>query len=123
MRVTPRALDDDLRRAHALIAEATGQAPTVYRPPYGIFTPAGLRIARREGWEPMLWSRWGKDWRRLTKPRTIARRVTTGVVAGDVLLLHDADHYSARDSWRRTVAALPIVLAELDRRGLHSIAL
>jgi peptidoglycan/xylan/chitin deacetylase (PgdA/CDA1 family) len=122
MRVAPRALDDDLRRAHALIADATGQAPGVYRPPYGIFTPAGLRIARREGWEPMLWSRWGKDWRRLTKPRTIARRVTASVVAGDVLLLHDADHYSARDSWRRTAAALPIVLAELDRRGLHSIA-
>ena len=122
-RVTPRALDEDLRRAHAVIAEATGRAPVVYRPPYGIFTPAGLRIARREGWEPMLWSRWGKDWRRLTKPQTIARRVTAGVIGGDVLLLHDADHYSSRDSWRRTAAALPIVLAELDRRGLRSIAL
>ncbi|MFL5843192.1 MAG: polysaccharide deacetylase family protein [Solirubrobacteraceae bacterium] len=122
-RVTPRALADDLHRAHVLIAEATGVAPTVYRPPYGIFTPAGLRIARREGWEPMLWSRWGKDWRAHTRPQTIARRLTTGVVGGDVLLLHDADHYSARDSWRRTVAALPIVLSELDRRGLRSIAL
>ena len=40
-----------------------------------------------------------------------------------MLLLHDADHYSARDSWRRTAAALPIVLSELDRRGLRSIAL
>jgi peptidoglycan/xylan/chitin deacetylase (PgdA/CDA1 family) len=123
MRVAPRALAEDLRRAHALIAEATGCAPTVYRPPYGIFTPAGLRIARREGWEPMLWSTWGRDWRRWTDPPTIARRVTTGVVGGDVMLLHDADHYSARDSWRRTAAALPIVLAELDRRGLRSIAL
>lgn len=122
-RVTPRALADDLARAHATIAEATGVEPVVYRPPYGIFTPAGLRIARRRGWEPMLWSRWGKDWRKHTRPETIARRVTTGIVGGDVVLLHDADHYSARDSWRRTAAALPIVLAELDRRGLRSIAL
>jgi peptidoglycan/xylan/chitin deacetylase (PgdA/CDA1 family) len=123
MRVAPRALADDLRRGHAEIAEATSVRPAIYRPPYGIFTPAGLAIARREGWEPMLWSRWGKDWRRFTRPATIARRVTSGVVGGDVLLLHDADHYSARDSWRRTVAALPIVLAELDRRRLRSIAL
>jgi peptidoglycan/xylan/chitin deacetylase (PgdA/CDA1 family) len=122
-RVTPWALDEDLRRADAVIAEATGRAPSIYRPPYGIFTPAGLRIARRQGWEPMLWSKWGKDWRRLTNPQTIARRVTHGVVGGDVLLLHDADHYSARHSWKRTAAALPIVLAELDRRGLRSIAL
>ena len=81
------------------------------------------RAKVREGWEPMLWSKWGKDWRRFTTPETIARRVTSGVVGGDVLLLHDADHYSARDSWRRTAAALPVVLAELDRRGLRSIAL
>jgi hypothetical protein len=40
------------------------------------------------------------------------------VGAGDVLLLHDADHYSARDSWRRTAAALPLVLETLAERGV-----
>jgi hypothetical protein len=71
----------------------------------------------------MLWSRWGRDWRRFTTPENIAQRVTTGVVGGDVLLLHDADHYSSHGSWKRTAQALPIVLAELDRRGLRSIGL
>lgn len=123
MRVAPRALADDLERAHSLISEVTGQPPTVYRPPYGIFSPAGLAIARRQGWEPMLWSKWGTDWRRFITPQKIAQRVTTGVVGGDVLLLHDADHYSSRDSWRRTAAALPLVLDALQRRGLGSISL
>jgi peptidoglycan-N-acetylglucosamine deacetylase len=40
-----------------------------------------------------------------------------------VLLLHDADHYSARGSWRRTAAALPAVLEELERRGLQTVTL
>jgi peptidoglycan/xylan/chitin deacetylase (PgdA/CDA1 family) len=123
MRVAPRALAADLDRAHALIAEVTGLAPSVYRPPYGIFTPAGLVIARRRGWEPMLWSRWGTDWQRFIRPEKIAQRATTGVLAGDVLLLHDADHYSARDSWRRTVRALPQILDALGGRGLRSVAL
>jgi peptidoglycan/xylan/chitin deacetylase (PgdA/CDA1 family) len=123
MRVPPGALAADLDRAHALIGEATGMAPSVYRPPYGIFSPAGLAIARRRGWEPMLWSRWGTDWRRHIRPETIARRVTAGAAPGDVLLLHDADYYSAKDSWRRTVAALPLVMDELERRGLRSIGL
>jgi hypothetical protein len=35
-----------------------------------------------------------------------------------VLLLHDADHYSAPDSWRRTAAALPPLLDAIDERRL-----
>jgi len=36
-----------------------------------------------------------------------------------VLLLHDADDYGAEGSWRRTAAALPRVLEELEARGLR----
>ena len=96
--------------------------PVLYRPPYGIFTPAALLLARRRGWEPMLWSRWGRDWRGRITPQKIAQLATTGVLSGDVVLLHDADHYSAKDSWRRTAQALPLVLDELERRGLRGIA-
>lgn len=123
MRVAPRATAQDLDRGHAIIAQATGIAPAVYRPPYGIFTPAALLVARRRGWEPMLWSRWGRDWRGRITPEKIAQLATSGVVGGDVILLHDADHYSARDSWRRTVGALPLVLDALERRGLRSAGL
>jgi hypothetical protein len=38
-----------------------------------------------------------------------------------VLLLHDADDYSAAGSWRRTAAALPRVLDELAGRGLQPV--
>ena len=38
-------------------------------------------------------------------------------------LLHDADYYSAPGSWLRTVASLPILLEELDSRGLEPIEL
>src|SRR5436309_358322 len=55
-------------------------------------------------------------------PQKIAQLATTGVLSGDVVLLHDADHYSAKDSWRRTAQALPLVLDELERRGLRGIA-
>jgi peptidoglycan-N-acetylglucosamine deacetylase len=121
LRVGPRALADDLDRGAAAIAEATGVAPALYRPPYGIFSPAGLALVRRRGWAPLLWSRWGHDWRRRVTPQAIAAEVTEDVGDGDVLLLHDADHYSARDSHRRTAAALPLVLDALAARGLQSV--
>jgi peptidoglycan-N-acetylglucosamine deacetylase len=116
LRLTPRQLLDDAERARVAIEEAGGQAIADYRPPYGIFSAAGLRAIRHRGWRPVLWSQWGRDWDRGATPASIARRVSAGVRAGDILLLHDADYYSAPGSWVRTAAALPTIL--LQRAGL-----
>ena len=116
---TTRELAADLERAAAVIGEATGVEPTWYRPPYGVFSSGGLRVVRGRGLRPMLWSKWGRDWTRSATAQSIARRVTDGLEAGDVLLLHDADHYSARGSWQNTVAALPHVFAAAARLSLR----
>jgi peptidoglycan/xylan/chitin deacetylase (PgdA/CDA1 family) len=117
LRRSPRALRDDFARAYDVIVAATGTAPTLYRPPYGVFSGPALLIVRRLGWRPLLWSRWGKDWVAKTTPEVIAARATRGLGRGDVVLLHDADHYSSGDSWRRTAAALPAVLAAASATG------
>lgn len=123
LRLPPRAFADDLVRGIATIAAATGAAPSVYRPPLGVFSPAGLAIVRRHGLRALLWSRWGHDWRARATPQTIATEVSAGLRGGDVLLLHDADHYSATGSWRRTAAALPAVFEAIARAGLRTSAL
>jgi peptidoglycan-N-acetylglucosamine deacetylase len=113
----------DLDRAAALIGEVTGRAPAYYRPPYGVFSTAALALVRRRGWEPMLWSRWGWDWSARRSPESIAHRAASGLRSGDVVLLHDADHYSAPGSWRRTLAALPPVLEAIARLGIPAATL
>jgi peptidoglycan-N-acetylglucosamine deacetylase len=118
MRVTPGRLAEDLRRGADAIAAATGVRPRLYRPPYGIFTPAGLVLARREH-DLLLWSKWGRDWRARTTPEQIASLAGRDLAAGDVILLHDADWYSAAGSHRRTAAAVPLVLEALERAGLQ----
>ena len=123
MRLTPGQVADDVARADAAIAAATGVEPTLYRPPYGILTLAGLAAARRHGWRTFLWRRWGRDWAADATPAGIAALLTDRVEAGDVLLLHDADHYSAPGSWRRTVEALPAVFDALAARGLETTVL
>ncbi|HVC07618.1 MAG TPA: polysaccharide deacetylase family protein [Solirubrobacterales bacterium] len=123
LRLTVGQLLDDAERARAAIEEAGAQAIADYRPPYGIFSGSGLRAVRRRGWRPVLWSQWGRDWSGRASPESIARRATAGARAGDIVLLHDADYYSAPGSWMRTVAALPILLEELEGRGLKPIGL
>lgn len=112
---TPRQVRDDLRRAQTVIAEATGR----YRPPYGIFNAAALALARAHGWEPLLWSKDGRDWQRQATADSITARVTRDLRGGDVILLHDADHYSAPGSWQQTLAALPRILDAIDARRLR----
>jgi peptidoglycan-N-acetylglucosamine deacetylase len=123
LRLTPRQLLADADRAVAVIGEATGQEVADYRPPYGIFSAVGLRAISRRGWRPVLWSLWGRDWTRRATPESIARKATAGARAGDIVLLHDADYYSAPGSWVRTVAALPIILEELGSNGLKAVSL
>ena len=97
-RVPERDVRDDLRRGLAAIEDAAGVTPGLHRPPYGVYSPSGLRVTRELGLKPLLWARWGKDWRRLTTPARIARRVVDGLAPGDVILLHDADFYSSQRS-------------------------
>lgn len=120
---TTQAMAADFERGTAAIADAVGFEPRLHRPPYGIYSPASLRIARERGLQPLLWSKWGKDWRKVTTPEQITARVVSGLRPGDVILLHDADYYSARLSHRRTAAAVPAILNTLQSGEIGTVAL
>jgi len=120
LRLSPWQVREDLVRAEDAITAAGGPAVALYRPPYGVLNAAALTFARRRRWRTLLWRRWGRDWQASATPPQIAARVSRAASPGDVMLLHDADDYSAPGSWRRTVQALPLVLEQLARDGLAS---
>ena len=119
---TSSLLADDTRRALDAIAAATGTMARLYRPPHGVFSLSGLRLIRGLGLVPLLWSKWGRDWERRATRDTIVEHATIGIRAGDVLLLHDADHYAATGSWQATVAALPEIIERIAGAGLRAAA-
>ena len=121
LRLAPWQVRDDLRRARAVIEDASGVSPVLYRPPYGVLNASALRLARRAGWRTLLWTHWGRDWEKRATPESITRLVTDGVTEGSILLLHDADDYSAPDSWQRTAQALPRVLDVLAESGIETV--
>ena len=115
---TPRSSAADLRHACAVIEQATESQLRLYRPPYGVANPAVLLVARELGLRPVLWTRWGRDWERRATAVSIAAEATRDLRGGEILLLHDADHYAAAGAWRATVAALPEIVAAVARTGL-----
>lgn len=118
---SPAWVARDLRQAAAVMAGA-GTAPTWFRPPYGQATAASFVVARRRGWRPVLWSTWGREWS-TTDHRAVAARIGHGLRPGGVVLLHDSDAHGRPGMWRTALDALPLVAAELDRRGLRPVTL
>jgi peptidoglycan/xylan/chitin deacetylase (PgdA/CDA1 family) len=123
LRLTPGQIRADLQRGAEAIEQATGRATIFYRPPYGIFSALGLRAVNRSRYEPLLWSRWGRDWRGRASGASVAADATRGLVGGDVILLHDADHYSDPECWRVTASALSRIIEAVRDQGLRPVPL
>jgi peptidoglycan/xylan/chitin deacetylase (PgdA/CDA1 family) len=122
-RLGPWRLSRDLDAATEVIQGATGRELRFCRAPKGIPTMADVVLARRHGREIVHWSSWGKDWKAAATPASIASLVLKNLRGGEIVLLHDADHYSAPGSWRRTVGALPLIREAMEERGLGFAAL
>jgi len=115
---TPLGIRRDLRLAAREIAEVTGVRPRWFRPPYGVLSAGTLWAARDVGLAPVLWTAWGKDWR-AGPPAHVAAEVMKTLRDRGTVLLHDSDCTSRPGSWRSTVAALPLLAAQLRIRGLE----
>ena len=109
----------DLARATDVIAEASGEPPTWFRPPYGVLTGATLVAARRLGLRPVLWTAWGEDWTARATPESVYRRALNNLGPGGTILLHDSDVTSVPGCWRATLGALPGLVEACRERGLR----
>lgn len=114
----PGRLRGELDRAAACIAEASGQLPAFYRPPYGVMTAEVPYAARAAGLRTVLWSTWGRDWSASATPASVTRRVERALRPGGTVLLHDTDRTSTPGSWRTTLAASEVLLTRWRARGI-----
>jgi peptidoglycan/xylan/chitin deacetylase (PgdA/CDA1 family) len=92
-----------------------GPRPSLFRPPYGSFNATTMRELHRLHLLMVLWSVDTGDYQ---KPgvAVIVQRALAGAHPGAILLLHDAGGDRSQ-----TIAALPIIIRELRKRGLHLV--
>ena len=108
----------EVRRGLEAVAEATGQPPRWFRPPYGALSATALLAARSLRLRPVLWTTCGNDWDPAATPASVAAVVRAGLVPGATIVLHDSAYNSGSDTWRATVGALPLLATYFDAAGL-----
>jgi len=98
----PVALRREIGSAQSLLGDIAGRPPHFFRAPMGIRNPMLDPVVARMGLHYISWTRRGFD-TVARDPAAVLERLTDGLAAGDILLLHD----------RPTVHGEPIVLTVL----------
>jgi polysaccharide deacetylase family sporulation protein PdaB len=106
--------DEDIRKqlrtAHSILTEVTGQTPKLLRLPNGDFDKRVLKIADNMGYKTIQWDTDSKDWTNPGVDRIIST-VVSRAHPGDIILMH------ASDSSKQTHEALPAIIDELRSKG------
>jgi peptidoglycan/xylan/chitin deacetylase (PgdA/CDA1 family) len=101
----------------ARMQRAGAPVPHLFRPPYGIYNSATLRILRRMRMLMVMWSIDPGDWRR-PGTKAIVSNVLTNSRPGAIVILHDGGGDRSQ-----TIAALPGIIRGLRRRGYRLVSL
>jgi peptidoglycan/xylan/chitin deacetylase (PgdA/CDA1 family) len=112
----------EIEAAQGAIADATGVAPVYFRAPFGIRNPLLDPVLARLGLRYVSWTRRGFD-TVARDPQRVLDRLTRGLTAGDILLLHDGVAARPRDGGVHALAVLPALAARLAERGFRSVNL
>jgi len=94
-----------------LLMERVGIMPTTIRPPFGDTPDAPLPDLLNR--PVVMWSVDSLDWRKRTAD-AIVDEVLADIGAGDIILMHEL--------YQRSVDALPVILTELQNRGLTVVS-
>ena len=97
-------LKRELEKAHKYIERVSGQAPKVFRPPYGEYSNKVIEVARELGYETVIWSIESLDWRG-TSSDDMLKRILGKLHKGAIIRFH----VTGRDVYKRQTQARPLV--------------
>lgn len=118
----PRRMAAEIERAQQTLTDITGQRPGFFRAPAGLRNPLLAPALQRLDLTLVSWTRRGYDTVQ-RRPARVLERLTTGLGAGDILVLHDGHAARAASGRPVVVEVLPALLNQLAPLGLTPVTL
>jgi peptidoglycan-N-acetylglucosamine deacetylase len=119
---SPETLDREISECQDELERASGRAPAFFRAPAGIRSPLLEGALARSGLRLVSWTRRGFD-TVSRNPAAVVSRLTRGLRAGDVILLHDGTFGPPSGLKPVVLHALPLVLDAIEAAGLRTMPL
>jgi peptidoglycan/xylan/chitin deacetylase (PgdA/CDA1 family) len=118
----PWQMRREIADAQESIADTVGRAPRYFRPTAGLRNPFLEPILADLDLHLATWTRRPFD-TRCGDPVEVVARLTRGLAAGDIVLMHDGNAAVTAAGQAVILSALPPFLAALRSAGLHSVTL
>ncbi|MBW4052841.1 MAG: polysaccharide deacetylase family protein, partial [Proteobacteria bacterium] len=118
----PRGMSMDIERAQDTIGIVTGQRPAFFRAPAGLRNPFLDPVLSRLGLHLASWTRRGFD-TVSSSSEAVLGKLTSGLRAGDILLLHDGHAARSRTGSPIVLEVLPRLLDAVAGAGLTPVTL
>ena len=118
----PRGQREEILAAQRSLASLAGREPGCFRPPAGLRNPLLDPVLHGLGLRHVSWTRRGFD-TRTDDPLRVLARLTKGLAAGDILLLHDGHAARLRDGRPVVGETLPRLLEAILARELKPATL
>lgn len=106
-------LISDTKAASLKIEDITGEAPTLYRAPYGEYDNSLITTVQGMGMSVIQWDVDSVDWKEPTS-EDIVKKVTENVKSGSIVLFHN--------DLENTTQALPLILEQLSEQGYEFVS-
>jgi peptidoglycan/xylan/chitin deacetylase (PgdA/CDA1 family) len=117
-----RGQEREIVDAQAVLADITGVRPHCFRAPAGLRNALLDPVLHRLGLHLVSWTRRGYDTRE-PDPQRVLGRLSRGLAAGDILLLHDGHAGRTARGTPILLEVLPPLLASCRARGLLAVTL
>lgn len=118
----PGRMRADIAAAQATLADITGQAPLFFRPTAGLRNPFLDPVLASLDLRLAAWTRRPYDTRD-GRPERVLARLTRGLGAGDILLMHDGHAALTPDGLPVILSTLPVLLQTLRAQRLRPVTL
>jgi len=112
-KMSDEAVRRELQKTDDAIHSATGNEPTLVRPPYGSITARQKKWINEEfGYKIVMWDVDPFDWKR-PGPIAVTNRIVRNTRAGSIVLSHDIHP--------GTIEAMPAAIAQLEAKGFKFV--
>ena len=118
----PKRMRADIAVAQATLTELSGQAPRFFRATAGLRNPFLEPVLAGLDLQLAAWTRRPFD-TRTGDPALVLQRLTRGLAAGDILLMHDGHAARTPQGQPVILAVLPLLLKSIAQAGLRPVSL